>query len=65
MPLSFNKRQRNEKAFFQKNSRRAHVPQFPIQETLFSVSVFVFKMQIMLALHDREFERKSETADTL
>ena len=54
-PVSFNKRQKNEEAFFQKHSWRAHVSQFPTRELLFPVSVFVFKMQIMLTLHDREF----------
>ena len=49
-PVSFNKRQQNEEAFFQKHLWRAHVsPVFP------SVSAFVFKMQIMLTLHGREF----------
>ena len=60
----------NEIAFFQKYSWRAHVsPMFPketrnLQETLFPVSVFVFKMQIMLTLHGRELKRKSEHAST-
>ena len=31
---------------------------------LFPVSVFVFKMQIMLMLHGKEFERKSDNAST-
>ena len=30
------------------------VSKFPIRETLFPVSVFVFKMQFILTLHDRE-----------
>ena len=38
--------------------------QFPMRETLFPVSVFVFKMQNMLTLHGREFKRKSEHAST-
>ena len=54
-PVSFNKRQQYEEAFFQKHSWRADVSQFPIREALFPVSVFVFKMQIMLTLHGREF----------
>ena len=41
-----------------------NVSQFLIRETWFPVSVFVFKMQIMLALHDRKFYRESEHAST-
>ena len=45
-PVSFNKRQQDEEAFFQKHSWRVHVfPMPPIWETLFPVLVFVFKMQ--------------------
>ena len=44
---------------FSRNSHGARVfPQcshFPIKGTLFPVSVFVFKMEIMLTLHGREF----------
>ena len=36
--------------------------QFPMRETLFPVSVFVFKMQIMLTLHGGEFKRKFQHA---
>ena len=55
-PVSFNKRQQNEEAFFQKHSWRAHVaPMLKDWETLFPVSDFVSKMQIMLTLHGREF----------
>ena len=55
-PVSFNKRQQNEEAFFQKHSWCAHVaPMLKNWETLFPVSVFVSKMQIMLTLHGREF----------
>ena len=47
-PVSFNKRQQNEEAFFQKHSFVArtcfpNVSQFPILETLFPVSVFCFQ----------------------
>ena len=54
-PVSFNKLQQNKEAIFQKHLRRVDVAQFPIREPLFPASVFVFKMQIMLSLHDREF----------
>ena len=55
-PVSFNKRQQNEEAFFQKHKWWAHVaPMLKNWETLFPVSVFVSKMQIMLMLHSREF----------
>ena len=57
-PVSFNKRQQNENHFSRNIHGAACFPnvfQFPIQETLFPVSVFVFKMQIMLTLHGREF----------
>ena len=59
-PVSFNKRQRNEKAFFFfRNIHDARMfpqcPQFLIRETLLPVSVFVFKMQIILTLHCGEF----------
>ena len=49
-PVSFNQRQQNEEAFFQKRSWRVcfpNVSQFPIGETLSPVSVFVSKMQII------------------
>ena len=59
-PVSFNKRQQNEELkHFTRNFHGArmfpNVSQFPIRETLFPVSVFVFKMQIMLTLHGRKF----------
>ena len=38
--------------------------QFPTGETLFPVSGFVFKLQIMLTLHGRQFYRKSVHAST-
>ena len=41
-----------------------NVSESRIQETLFPVSIFVFKMQIMLTLHGREFYRNSEHAST-
>ena len=47
--VSFNKRQRNEEAFFQKHSWSAHI------SPLFLVPIFIFKMQIMPTLHGREF----------
>ena len=63
MPVSFNKRQQNEEAFFQKHSWCAHVaPMLKNWETLFPVSVFVSKKQIMLTLHGRELKRKCEHA---
>ena len=37
-----------------------NVSQFPIREIFFPVAISVFKMQIMLTLHDGEFLRKSE-----
>ena len=43
-PVSFNKRQKSEEAFFQKHSWRVHVsPMFPTRKTLFPVSVFCFQ----------------------
>ena len=51
--ISFNKRQQNEEGAFPETFM-AHAcfpdsdSQFPIRETLFPVSVFVFKIQIML-----------------
>ena len=51
-PVSFNKRQQNEEALFQNHSWCMHVSP---RETLFPASVFVFKLQIMLTLHGREF----------
>ena len=53
-PVSFNKRQQNEEAFFQKHSWCAHVARMLKNwETLFPVSVFVSKKQIMLTLHGK------------
>ena len=54
-PVSFNKHQQNEVAFFQKHLWHMHVSQFPMWEILLPVIVFVFKMQIMLTLHGWEF----------
>ena len=53
--VSFNKR---GSIFLETFTARPCFPnfsQFPIQETLFPVSFFFFKMQIMLTLHGREF----------
>ena len=75
-PVSFNKCQQNEEAVFQKHSWCTHVSSmfhsFPygkhcLQCFCFLTEkyhVFVFKMQIMLTLHGREFEPKSEHAST-
>ena len=47
-PVSFNKRQQNKEAFFQKHSWRTHVsPMFPHTRNISRVSSF-FKMQITL-----------------
>ena len=55
--VSLNKCRQNREAFSRKIHAAHMFPQcsqFPIREALFPVSVFVFKMQIMLALHSRE-----------
>ena len=58
-PVSLNKRKQKDEALLQKHLWRVHVspmfPQFPTRETLLPVSVLVFKIQIMLNLHGREF----------
>ena len=67
-PVSFNKRRQNEEVFSRKIHGERMFPQcsqFSIRETLFPVSVFVFKMQIMLALHSREqCEQRPNFANT-
>ena len=54
MRVSFNKSQQNDEAVMAR-ACFLDVSQFPIRETLFPVSGFCFKMQIILTLHDREF----------
>ena len=59
-PVSFNKRQQNEEAFFEKNLWCAHVaPMLKKWETLFTVSVFVSKIQVILRYTAGNFNENS------